>query len=321
MLIYRWINHPTMTKISIWIIVLLVAIINAGAWFGVGSRVQPPEYMTITDDLGREVNISKPPERIISIAPSMTEMLFAIGLENKVIGVTEYCDYPPEALSKEKIGTYTIPNIEKILLLEPDLILATGAIQAQREVVKLLEGYGLTVVALNPGTIEEIFKSIRLLGQITGQEEVALQLVSDLENRVESITKITENIPRAQRPLVHYEVGEWRTIGPGTFGHTVIELAGGINIGENCLGSYPTISSEFVIVSDPDVIILPTEMGSMVRVTPEEVKARPGWEIISAVGSNRIYPIERSIMARSGPRLVEALELMTRYLHPNFFRW
>ena len=310
-----------MTKISIWIMVLLVAIIGAGAWFGIGSsHVQPPKYMTIIDDLGREVTISEPPERIISIAPSMTEMLFAMGLENKVVGVTEYCDYPPETLSKEKIGTYTIPNIEKILLLEPDLILATGAIQAQREAVELLEGHGLTVVALNPRTIEEVFESIRLLGQITGQEEVALQLVSDLENRVESITKMTEKIPRAERPLVHYEVGEWRTIGPGTFGHTVIELAGGINIGENCLGGYPAISSEFVIVPNPDVIILPTEMGSMVKVTPEEVKARPGWEIISAVRSNRIYPIERSIMARSGPRLVEALELMAGYLHPELFR-
>jgi iron complex transport system substrate-binding protein len=156
---------------------------------------------SVVDDLGRSVNIEKIPQRIISLAPSNTEILFALGLGDRLVGVTEYCDYPPEALDKEKIGGFSTPDIEKVIALQPDLILA-GSIHA-KEVIPALEERGLTVFALVPENLEGILKNIEVVGKITGKEKEAFELITQLKERIEAISDKTERLKTQERPRVY----------------------------------------------------------------------------------------------------------------------
>jgi len=175
----------------------------------------------VLDDLGRSVDIEEIPQRIVSLAPSNTEILFALGLGEKVVGVTEYCNYPPEALDKEKVGGYSTPDIEKIIALQPDLILASS-IHA-KELIPALEQRGLTVFALEPKSIDGILEDIRMVGKIAGKEEEASVLVTQMENKIKAITDKTKELE--ERPRVFYIT--WHdpifSVGSETSIHELIE--------------------------------------------------------------------------------------------------
>jgi iron complex transport system substrate-binding protein len=276
--------------------------------------------MILTDDLGREVTISALPQRIVSLVPSNTEILFAVGAGKQVVGVTEYCDYPPEAQTREKIGGFSAKTIsvEKIVALEPDLVFSAGEIQ--QSVIEALEQAEIPVFALDSEGLEGVYNDIQTVGRLTGHEGEAAKVVAEMQARVAAVTEKSQRIPEDKRPAVFYEV--WHeplmTAGPTTFIGELIELAGGKNIFADVSEEYPQVSAETVVQRDPDVILGPDSHGE--ELTVEKIKARPGWEDISAVQKGRIYLVNGDIVSRSGPRLADALEIIARTLHPDLFQ-
>lgn len=276
--------------------------------------------VTLTDDLGRQVTISAPPQRIVSLVPSNTEILFAVGAGQQVVGVTEYCDYPPEAQTREKIGGFSAKTIsvEKIVALEPDLVLSAGEIQ--QSVIEALEQAEIPVFALAPERLAGVYHNIETVGRLTGRETQAAEVVAEMQDRVAAVTEKSQQIPEDKRPAVFYEVWDepLMTAGPTTFVGELIELAGGKNIFADVSEEYPQVSAETVIQRDPDVVLGPDTHGE--ELIAENIKARPGWENIRAVKEGRIYLVNGDIVSRSGPRLVDALEAIARTLHPDLFQ-
>jgi len=273
---------------------------------------------TYTDSLGREITLEAPPQRIVSLAPSNTEILFAVGAGSQVVGRDEFSDYPEEAASIDNIGgSFGEYNAEAIVALEPDLVLAAEI--NPPELVQQLEDLGLTVYYLgNPTSLEEMYTNLETVAALSGHD--ATELVESLKARVAAVDD--KIMPLSSRIPVFYEIDAtdptkpW-TYGPGTFGDLLISRAGGYNIGGNAENDpYPQISIEQVVAANPSVIILGD---SMWGVTPESVVERPGWETIPAVQSNSIYPFDDNLVSRPGPRLVDGLEQLAKLLRPDLF--
>lgn len=283
------------------------------------TETPTPEPLVVTDGLGREVTLAAVSERIVSLAPSNTEILFAVGAGGDVVGVTEYCDYPEEAREIENIGGFSAKSIsvEKIVSLEPDLVVASGGVQ--QPVVEALEQVGVPVIALAPSDFEDVYENILLIGQVTGHEAQATEVVEEIRTRMDAVAEKVAAVPREKRPRVFWEVFDepLMTAGPSTFTGQMIELAGGVNIFADVTEDYPQINPEEVIARDPDVIIGPDSHAD--KLTPEQVAARPGWDQIEAVKDGRIHLIDGDIASRPGPRLADAVEAMARALYPDQF--
>lgn len=270
--------------------------------------------MLLTDSFGREVTIPKQPERIVSLAPSSTEILFALGLGDKVIGVTDVCDYPEEALAIEKMGGFQGVNVEKIVAANPDLIIADSL--TTKEVVEQLESFGFPVLAIRAVSVEEMLQHIELIGRAANVKAKAEEVIAGLRGRVEAISQRVKDIPDDERPLVFYEV--WydalMSVGPNTFIHDVIELAGGKSVTADATTDWPVVDLEVLLAKNPEVVIL-----GHTGQTPEQVKARVNWQTVDAVKNNQVYTINPDLFSRPGPRLVDALEEVAKILHPNLF--
>jgi iron complex transport system substrate-binding protein len=274
-------------------------------------------YLVTSDGLGREVTLAAPAQRVVSLAPSITEILFAVGAGDQVVGRDEFSDYPTEAASIDSVGgSMGEYSVEAIVALEPDLVLAAEI--NTPELVKQLEDLGLTVFYVNnPTTIEEMYGSLENVAALTGHD--VTELIESLKARV---AVIDEKIaPISARPSVFYEIdasdpAKPYTYGPGTFGNLLIERAGGFNIGSEATDAYPQLSLEQIVVANPSIILLGDAMWG---VTTESVLARPGWETIEAVKSNQIFPIDDNLISRPGPRLVDGLEALAKILHPGLF--
>jgi len=270
----------------------------------------PTQY--VFDDLGRLVAINGTPQRIVSLAPSNTEILFALGLGDKVVGVSDYCDYPPEALEKEKVMGYSTPNIEKIVALNPDLVLAGYGNPI--DVIYTLEGLGLTVFGIKTTDLDDLLNDIRRIGEITDKELEAQALTSEIESRIQAVTNLTEELE--QRPKVFYivwgdESSALWTAGSGTFIHELIEKAGGVNICQNITG-YATISIEEVIARDPEIIIT-SGLSYDWALNATELAST------TASQTDRIFTCNDDLVQRPGPRLVEGLEWFAYFIHPEIF--
>jgi iron complex transport system substrate-binding protein len=274
--------------------------------------------ITITDDLGRKVSLKAEPKRIISLAPSNTEILFALGLGDRVVGDTTFCDYPEEAKHCNKIGGFEDPSLEKIVALKPDLILGTGMHQ---QIIYDLEETGLTVLILKPHSIDGIFNNILLVGKATGMEKKAVELNKSLENRVSAVKNKVGTVPKDQRPTVYYEMWDepLMSIGKGSLIGQLINIAGGKSITDDCAEEYPQVSDEIIIEKNPQVMF--NSYGHENKeVTPEGVAARKGWSEISFVKTKRIYTIDNDLLTLPGPRIVDGLEKIAEYLYPSLFK-
>jgi iron complex transport system substrate-binding protein len=299
------------------LIITLIALgLLVSVFPGCAAEKQPPAYpRIIVDDLGRNVTIPEKPARIISLYPSFTETLFALGAGEQVVGVTKYCDYPPEASQKEQVGGVTTPDLEKVVALNPDVVLVDARLQ--QKLVNGLENFGLTVVALYPKNLEEIIENIRLIGKVTGHEPEAKKLTADIEKRVKFITDRTKELADSERPRVFYLV--WydplKTMGPGSLVDELLQLAGGQNIAADAKEEVAAYSLEMVVQHNPQVIILAG--GSMTSITIDDLKALEQWQVIDAVKQDRVYMIDAALIAGARPRIVDGLEMITKCLHPE----
>jgi len=282
------------------------------------------QKVTLVDFMGNVVTLTAPPERIVSLAPSNTEMLFAVGAGDKVVGVTDFCNYPNnfaewvEAGNMTSIGNYYGPSVEPIIALEPDLVLAsTGSLDAAAN----LKSLGYNVLVLEARTIDGVLQDILLVGRATGKHVEAGVLVSNIRARIDAIAN--QAAAATTTPKVYHEV--WNdplmSAGPETFISELITLAGGTNIFNDATTSWPTVSSEAIIEKNPDVMVFPDMYMGVQNFyqTVEAVENRPGWDLISAVQNDAIYEINADIISRSGPRLADALEALAKMIHPEIF--
>jgi iron complex transport system substrate-binding protein len=289
-----------------WLLVALLSL--ALVLTGCSSSEQTPVNY-VFDDLGRLVAINGTPQKIVSLAPSNTEILFALGLSDRVVGVTDYCDYPPEALNKTKVGGYATPDIEKIVALNSDLILV--AYGTPMDVINTMVGLGLTVFGIKTTDLADLINDIRRIGEITDKEIEAQALTSEMESKIQGVNNQTEELE--QRPRVFYIVWHdplW-TAGSETFIHELIEKGGGVNICQNITG-YTTISIEEVVARDPEIIIT-SEWSYDWALNATELAST------NASQTGRIYTCDDNLVQRPGPRLVEGLEWFAHFIHPEIF--
>jgi iron complex transport system substrate-binding protein len=277
--------------------------------------------ISLVDGNGRTVTLAKPAQRVISLAPSDTEILYAIGAGAQLLGVDQYSDYPPEAKKLTVVGSgVDKPDTELILSLKPDLVLAAGVVPADK--VKALEDVGLTVFTVpNPTDLDGMYATLRTVAQLTGHAAETEALIASLKARVKAVE---DKVAGAKsQPLVLYELdatdpnAPW-TSGPGTFMDNLIRMAGGRNVGSGLKSDWAQISTEEVIRQNPDIILLGDF--TLGGVTADMVRARSGWGGMAAVKNNQVYPIDDNIVSRPGPRLVEGLEAAAKLLHPELFK-
>lgn len=269
-----------------------------------------PTPIQVTDDLGKVLTLDKTPQKIVSLAPSVTEILFAIGAGGKVVGVQDFSNYPPEAASLPKVGGFPL-NYELIASLQPDLCI--GADITSPDDIAKLEGLGLKVIVVNRTDLEGIFTNIELVGKAVGMEKSANDLAASLRAELKALRERLQTA--TTKPRVFVELDETLyTVAPGSFIHPLIEMAGGANIAADSTNPYPQFSAEQIIAKDPQVIIL---ADAAYGVTAEQVKARPGWEAITAVKNGAVYPIDGDIISRPGPRILQGLQALVALIHPE----
>lgn len=254
-------------------------------------------------------------ERIISLAPSVTEVLFALGVGSRVIGVSTYCDYPPEAALVDKVGTFLSPNIERIIAKRPDLIIAVPS-PTNRDAVESVRDLGLRVLVVNPESVASILEAVTTIADAVGAAEAGAALRRRIETQLAAVRGRLEGVtPRSvlmavdHRPLI--------VAGAGTYQDEVIELAGGRNLGRNAGSRWPHVGIEFVVAQAPEVII-DTTMGSDEQARPTDF-----WQpftTIPAVREKRIHGARAFVLLRPGPRVAEGVETMARFIHPERFR-
>ena len=290
-----------------------------GGTAGEPSTGESRDALTLTDDMGREVALGAVPERVVSLAPSLTEILFAVGAGDQVVGVTSYCDYPEEATTREQVGGFSAStmSVEKIVSLRPDLVFAAGAIHAP--VIEALDDVNVSVVAFDPASVDDVYALIEKVGSLTGHSEEAEGVAKAMRERIDAVVARTGAIAPEQKLRVYWQIWDepLMTAGPTTYVGQLIEMAGGVNIFGDLTESYPQISAEEVVKRDPDVIMGPDTHGD--KLTSEAFAQRPGWSGLSAVGSGRIHLIDGNIISREGPRLADALEAVAFALYPELF--
>jgi len=272
--------------------------------------------LKVRDDLGREIEFIRKPERIVSLSPSHTEILFALGLESHIVGLTDHCNYPEAVREKLRIGGFVDPDIEKIISLDPDLILAFGLVQ--KPIVRLLENRGKKTFWVNPHSIKELFDSIERIGRITGAVSEAKHLKQTMEKRLKILEEKLKDIPQKKRPTLFRVMGldPLGTVGGDSFQTDVFRLAGGKNVFSDIKRDYFEVDEKVLFERNPKVIIICGEDEERLK---ERVIEHPVLKNLSSVKRDRIFVISCDLICRPGPRVVEAIERISGYLYPERF--
>jgi iron complex transport system substrate-binding protein len=278
--------------------------------------------LTLTDARGAEVTLSAPPERIVSLAPSNTEIVCALGACDRIVAVTDSDDHPPEVTDLPKVVIQTQVDVEAVVAAEPDLVLAAGNELTPTAVIAQLEGLGIGVVTLYPETLAEVYADIELVGRALGAAAESTVLVDEMNSRVEAVVAAMDG---ADRPRTLYEVfhaeGTTYTAGDGSFLASLIELAGGEPVVGDAQG---VIDAEDLVAADPQLVLLGTASYDPGVTDPgaalEAVRLRPGWSDLAAVREGRVVPyLDDIVTTRPGPRIVDGLEALARAIHPERF--
>lgn len=291
------------------VVMLLLAMVTGCTQNGGNTGKSPDKEpvgaaypMTVVDDAGRSVEIAAAPQRIVSLMPSLTETLYALGLEDRVVGVTDFCDYPAEALTKEKVGNLFNLSMEKILELEPDLVLAAESATLQ-DALTLLAENGITVVVINPLNLDAIEESIRQVGKITGVPEKGVEVAALVRAEREALAARVGTVAEADRPnvLILLDTDAIYTLGDGVFLSDMVTAAGGVNAAADKGEGYFQLSEEALFALDPDIIICTFPMS-------DQVLAKATWQELQAVKNGRVFDVNGDLVSRSGPRIILGLE-------------
>ena len=277
--------------------------------------------VTVVDDAGRAVSVAGTPQRIVSLSPSNTEILFTLGLGDRVVGVTKYCNYPPEVKELEDskkigiVGGYVDPDIEMILSMQPDLVLASE--KHGSGAVSQLDREGIPAFIVDPHNLSGILHSIESVGKITGTEAKAADLCLQMQSRIDAVSSSVASLPE-KRVLYVVWHDPVQTAAAGTFENEIIEKAGGVNIFGD-LSGYAQVDPEAIAVRNPEVIIACTGMGSGADKPLLWAETEPGLNQTSARKNGFIYQAQGDLITRTGPRVVDGLEAFARFIHPEAF--
>ena len=273
-----------------------------------------PSPAVVTDFQGRSVQLPRSVARIVSIGASNTEFLFALGAGDRVVGVDDFSDEPAAAKSKEKVGGVKV-NVEKVVSLRPDLVVI---VKLSDGTIERLAAASITVLVVDPQSLADVAKTATLLGRAVGAD--GEKLARDVSQRLDAVRERARSLtpkPRVFHELDATDPAKPFTVGPGSFVHELIELAGGVNVAARAASPYPQLSAEELVRADPEIIVL---ADADYGVTAEQVAARAGWGSITAVRTKRIVPMNANLVSRPGPRVAEAAEALARAFHPNAFR-
>lgn len=272
--------------------------------------------LTVTDATGEEFTFEQAPERIISVSPAETESLFAIGLDQEIIGVSDYDDYPAAATTKTKMGGITKPNEEAIIAAKPDIVFS--GISMEENVVNKLRELGITVFKVDPRSYDDVMANIELFGQITDHQAEAKQVVDHLKQTREEVRAAVAGLSEKKNVYLEFSPG-W-TVGSGEFLNELVEMAGGVNVVASTQG-WVQINEEHIIKSNPDVILYAANLVDYDTNKPLEdiIKSRSGWNNINAIQDNQVVGIEQNILNRPGPRIAEGLKAVAKAIYPDLF--
>jgi len=281
-----------------------------------GTSASYSTTLKVKDEAGREVAFPFPPKRFVSLAPNITEILFSLGLDEEIVGVSIHCNFPERAKGKVRVGSYISLDFEKITYLKPDLIIATGAGNT-RDMVDRLGKLGFQTYVIYPKNFEDILKSIAHIGQVVNREKEARMIIEGMRKRSQKVIELTKGLPR---PKVFIQIGDAPivTVGKGSFADDLIRLAGGENIAGKEKEVYPRFGMEEILKRSPEVIVISSmnPKGDYQRILHEWAR----WKTIPAVKNGRIHLIDSDLIDRPSPRIIEGLEEIAKVLHPEKFK-
>ncbi|WP_026694657.1 ABC transporter substrate-binding protein [Peribacillus kribbensis] len=276
--------------------------------------------VTLTDDEGEKVTIEKKPEKVISVTPSTTEIVYALGLGDKVVGVSDYDNYPPEVTKKEKVGAVDI-NLEKVLSLQPDLALLDDThYKSHKDVIKKLQDAGIAVFIINSSknSFKEAYDSIKLVGEVTGTTKKADAIVKDMQNQLAEIKEKAKAVKEKKKVWVEVSPQpEIYTTGKGTYMQEMLDAIGAENAAQDQQG-WAKVSEEQAVKYNPDVII--TTYGYYVKNPAEQVMSRKGWAAVPAVKNKQVFDVNSDTVTRPGPRLIEGVAALGKAVYPDVFK-
>ncbi len=276
--------------------------------------------LTFEDGLGRTTTLKVPPQRIVSLAPSVTEILFAVGANEKLVGVTTHCNYPAEAAQIDQVGGFAASSIslEKLVSVNPDLVLVTGT--QHQTIIERIEGLDIPVIALVPESIADVARDIQMVGRLTGHKEQADQVVDVMNRRLEEIERKIDPVRDAERVTVFFQVWDQplMTATRKTFIGEMIERLHAVNVFAELKTSYPQISEEVFLRRNPEVILAQAHSNDETLLLNKIVQ-REKWSDVSAIRNHRVYLIEDDLIVRSSPRLVDGFEEVARAIYPECF--
>jgi iron complex transport system substrate-binding protein len=284
--------------------------------FVLSSSISYSTERIFKDETGREVAVSFPPKRIVSLAPNITEILFGLGLDEEIVGVSIHCNFPEKTKAKVQVGSYISLDYEKITSVKPDLIIATG-VGNTRDMVDRLEQLGFSSYVIYPKNFEDILKSIIHIGQVVNREKEAQAIIEGMKRRRHKVIELTRDLPR---PKVFVQIGDAPivTVGKGSFTDDLIRLAGGENIAGNEKEVYPRFGMEEILKRSPEVIVISSMKpnGDYQKIFQEWKR----WKTLPAVKNGRVHIINSDLIDRPSPRIIDGLEQLARILHSERFK-
>ena len=296
----------TISAIKFSILILAFALLLTNCKNENAPSQQNSAVREITDDLGRTVVLPQKVERAVSLAPNLTENIFAVGAGNRLVGVTTFCNYPPAAGKIQKVSDTQTPNMETIIALKPDVVFVSTASQLEN-FTKILDERNIAVFVTNPNNLEDVFKNLKTFGEIFDRNELAESLVIELTQRVANIEKEVTGKP-VTKVFVQIDKDSLYTVGKESFITDLIERAGGESLTKNIATAYPKISKETALALNPDAIIL--------SESPNNLEPNEVFKNSNAVKNGRVFKINADLISRPSPRLVDALEQIAEFLHP-----
>ncbi|WP_188068895.1 ABC transporter substrate-binding protein [Brevibacillus brevis] len=275
--------------------------------------------LTVKDATGKEVTFAKAPERIVSTSPAETEILFALGLEDRIVAVSDYDDYPEAAKAKPKIGGVVKPNEEAILAQTPDMVV--GGISMEKPVADKLKSLGMPVYITHPTKMDDILNNVLAMGVITNKQEQAEKVVAQMKKDIAYVQEAVKNVKPEEKKKVYLEFSPGWTVGKGEFMDELITLAGATNIASDTVGWNP-ISEEKILQNDPDVILYAsgiTDEKTGVKLE-DMIAKRNGWDKMKAIREKQIFGMDQNILSRPGPRITQGLIEVAKAIYPDLVK-